>query len=484
MACVAWVVVDGRSIKQSIRADDINQHRANSPLPVPTNGLTIEQSFYSRWDGLREVELLIAGDGAAGSENGRLQFQLLDDNGIIVAATTAATISMKPDQSYAFRFGPLPDSAGRTFTLRISGNDENPVSVWGYNMDAYSSSEVVLRPGALSPDVPSTFAKDLRFITWYELTWQDALDGGGNGRCANWLASLRLTHFPATARNSHAAHQTKLGAQLGSTGLAGGGTGAGHLRLGACLAMGFAGKRPFLRLAALGLGDWRLDTCHLSLLATPFILHSFLHLRTGLHPSTGNISPLLALLLIAFSVRLLAVRDLAFPPWVDSSRHALITAVMVEQGQTPSNYAPYLPVDRFPYHFGYHTLSASMQLMTGWDLAQMLLDFRPTAQHPGGADGVCGRLVLHAPPPRRTAGGTAGGAALLLPCLLCFLGTDDAVNGRFAHARSVGINVAVSSRRKAVAANVVASRHFGSGTVPGAFSRICLFFTRLRRLYG
>ena len=82
---------------------------------------------------------------------------------------------------------------------------------------------------------------------------------------------------------------------------------------------------------------------------------------------------LLALLILGFSLRLLAVRDLAFPPWVDASRHALITAVMAHNGQTPSTYQPYLPIDRFPYHFGFHTLSASLHLMLGTALPALLL---------------------------------------------------------------------------------------------------------------
>jgi hypothetical protein len=67
----------------------------------------------------------------------------------------------------------------------------------------------------------------------------------------------------------------------------------------------------------------------------------------------------------------LAVRDLEFPTWVDASRHGLITAVMVENGRTPTDYAPYLPVERFPYHFGFHTLSASLAMMTGWPLPRL-----------------------------------------------------------------------------------------------------------------
>ena len=52
---------------------------------------------------------------------------------------------------------------------------------------------------------------------------------------------------------------------------------------------------------------------------------------------------------------------------------ALITAVMAQNGQTISDYMPYLPVDRFPYHFGFHTLSSSLLLLSDWPLERLLL---------------------------------------------------------------------------------------------------------------
>jgi hypothetical protein len=82
---------------------------------------------------------------------------------------------------------------------------------------------------------------------------------------------------------------------------------------------------------------------------------------------------LVALILVTLASRFVAVRDQAFPPWVDSSRHGLITAVMTATGRAPDGYAPYLPVDHFPYHFGFHALSAGLQLMTGWPLPELLL---------------------------------------------------------------------------------------------------------------
>ncbi|MGH2543587.1 MAG: hypothetical protein ACRDIB_12350, partial [Ardenticatenaceae bacterium] len=72
-------------------------------------------------------------------------------------------------------------------------------------------------------------------------------------------------------------------------------------------------------------------------------------------------------------VRLLAVRDLAFPPWVDGVRHGLITVMMAAAGEVITTYEPWLPVDYFPYHFGFHTISATLFMMTGAALPSTLL---------------------------------------------------------------------------------------------------------------
>jgi hypothetical protein len=73
-------------------------------------------------------------------------------------------------------------------------------------------------------------------------------------------------------------------------------------------------------------------------------------------------------------LRFLAIRDLAFPPWVDSSRHGLITAVMAENGRTLTDYAPYLDIDRSLYHTGFHAYSATVAMMTGVPINRLLLN--------------------------------------------------------------------------------------------------------------
>ncbi|MDQ4075681.1 MAG: hypothetical protein M3220_05460, partial [Chloroflexota bacterium] len=82
---------------------------------------------------------------------------------------------------------------------------------------------------------------------------------------------------------------------------------------------------------------------------------------------------LLFILLGGLAVRLLAVRDLLFPPWVDAVRHGLIATVMASSGKVLTTYEPWLPVEVFPYHFGFHTIPASLTMMTGWPLPHTLL---------------------------------------------------------------------------------------------------------------
>ncbi|MEJ2746542.1 MAG: hypothetical protein P8183_01280, partial [Anaerolineae bacterium] len=92
-------------------------------------------------------------------------------------------------------------------------------------------------------------------------------------------------------------------------------------------------------------------------------------------PPPRSLAPLLLLLLLMLSLatRFLAVRDLSFPPWVDASRHGLITAVMTHSGQIPGSYEPYLPVTDGEYHYGFHAIAASLELMTNWPLNRLLL---------------------------------------------------------------------------------------------------------------
>lgn len=362
------------AIVTPIVADDWQQNRANTVLPALQGPLRIEQSFYPRHDGLSEIELLLARPAENDEDlTGRLTLRLLDDTGATVAEETLNLPALADNQLYSFRFPPQARSAGRRYVLQISGSDDNQLSMQGYDLDVVEQGELSLSAGALATNVPATTAQSLRFITRYQLTWSAAIRTLSAILLENGLLLLLALAF---------------------------------IPLPGCLLL-LIGPEEWWRwdsaawwgvAFALGTAVWPLLWFWFSLpggrwsgwllwllFITGWIMAIWLWQRNKQasritsappHPRTlawQAHTPLLLLFVLTLALRLLAVRDLAFPPWVDSSRHALITAVMIENGRTIDDYQPFLPVDHFPYHFGFHTLPASLGLMTGWPLPSLLL---------------------------------------------------------------------------------------------------------------
>ncbi len=72
-------------------------------------------------------------------------------------------------------------------------------------------------------------------------------------------------------------------------------------------------------------------------------------------------------------VRIIMVRDLVAPAWVDPVHHALITRLTMEMGTFPETYAPYLELGSTVYHAGYHSSQAVFQWISGLDLPEGML---------------------------------------------------------------------------------------------------------------
>jgi hypothetical protein len=89
--------------------------------------------------------------------------------------------------------------------------------------------------------------------------------------------------------------------------------------------------------------------------------------------SLGQFAVLLLIFCGALAVRLIMVRDLATPAWVDSVHHALITRLIMETGAYPSSYLPYLDISPSAYHPGFHSIAAIFTWLSKLDLAQSLL---------------------------------------------------------------------------------------------------------------
>lgn len=77
--------------------------------------------------------------------------------------------------------------------------------------------------------------------------------------------------------------------------------------------------------------------------------------------------------ILSFAVRLVMVRDLAAPAWVDSVHHALIARLIMDEGALPQTYAPFVVAETANYHAGFHAVVATFSWLSGLDVGDALL---------------------------------------------------------------------------------------------------------------
>ena len=350
-------------------AVDQEQPWLNTALPAPGEDSQIHFTFAPRKDGLSEIEMQFARYGAEG-QDGLLDFRLLDDRGAVVASETWSPAD-KDNQVYTLRFAPQRNSSQRKYSLTIDGSAGNSFAPWGYDAD-------VRQDGALSVTGEETTAQELQFKTRYQLSLPLALSELTRLSISNGgliILAFLFMILPGLLLLLVAWSHSRSWDPLVWVGLA--------LALGVSL-------WPLIWLwsstVGIGFSSWSLWVVFLlGWLAVILLLLR----RAGWRLKSGGITRVKAvrisqpfriehlivvgLLLFGLALRMLAVRDLAFPAWVDSSRHALITEVMASDGRIITDYEPLLSVTRFPYHFGFHTLSASISIMAGVELQQLLL---------------------------------------------------------------------------------------------------------------
>lgn len=74
---------------------------------------------------------------------------------------------------------------------------------------------------------------------------------------------------------------------------------------------------------------------------------------------------LILLLGLILGVRLLAVRSLDVPMWGDSYQHTMIVQLLVDNRGLFDSWLPYVEINRFSYHFGFHSATAALHWLTG-----------------------------------------------------------------------------------------------------------------------
>ncbi|MBA2964829.1 MULTISPECIES: hypothetical protein [Ramlibacter] len=101
------------------------------PAGELTPGRRVEQSFVSDRDGLTAVAVRFA--TYQRNNRGEVRLTLKDDKGVLVVTHTVPASRLRDNHFYAFKFQPLPHSAGRRYALSVQVDGAAPASaptVW------------------------------------------------------------------------------------------------------------------------------------------------------------------------------------------------------------------------------------------------------------------------------------------------------------------------------------------------------------------
>jgi hypothetical protein len=349
---------------------DLDQPRLDQPAPLVQGTATLAQSFHPAHNGLSAVELLaVVYDppaGAAPSEPPTLNLQLLDPAGQPIASQTFS--SLGHNASLTLHFAPQPRSSGQRYTLVLTGSPANPATAWAYSLDGYAGGDLRLDGAPV--------LGDLRFTTRYTYFWADAWRGVfvALRRMLPFAVPLWLVLFAPGLLLLALVPPARAWPTQGA-------------RWGAALALSLA----LLAVAWAWIGVFGLHwsppvlaavyaAVGLALLARSALVALRARAAPGrpaahprLSPANAHTALLLLILAVGLATRLLAVRDLVLPQWVDGPHHYTIARLLAEHGSVPPTYQPVLPIDRFLYHFGFHALAVSVHWLSGAGLADNFL---------------------------------------------------------------------------------------------------------------
>ena len=77
--------------------------------------------------------------------------------------------------------------------------------------------------------------------------------------------------------------------------------------------------------------------------------------------------------ILGFILRIADIQGLLVPMFGDSLHHTMIATIIADTGRVPSGYQPFVPVDTFTYHFGFHTLAAILSMLTSAQVTDSVL---------------------------------------------------------------------------------------------------------------
>jgi len=358
VAALALLVLGVTGCQSYTLESDITQGRLDAATPPLDGTHTATQSFIARRSYLCEVELLPAVYETPGQGSLTLQvFQPSEQRAL--AQQSIDVPQIRHNVPLRFTFPPLHLAAGTTYELRLEGSPGVRVGFWYSSLDAYESGELRLDGAAQG---------DLRFSTRHcygllLLLRQEAERWVPRaGLILPLLLLLLLPGYVVLSKLDSGQERDPIA----------------NLALAIAVSLSIA---PVLLLWSTVAGlRWGRFACHIAFaLLALYALYRICRWRfrgwsAGNAPSSRY---LIGGMLVAFGLtlvlRLVQVRSLVLPAWVDSPQHVLITQLVAMHGQVPQSYEPLLPISGFAYHFGFHVDATLFAWLSGLAIPQAML---------------------------------------------------------------------------------------------------------------
>lgn len=264
-----------------------------------------------------------------------------------------------------WRFPPIPDSRGREFYLLVEAprtTADHPLRLRGVAHDVYT-------PGSAYAD-GLLWPGDLTFRAFYDYDLPMLLEDLSRGLGEVWLllpaaalfwapGFLLLQCWPAARRRFDGWEQVALALGL-------------SLAVVPLLLLWITLLGGALRVATARVLFGGCGVAAVVVAGARLRHHAS---RSTFHASRSTFhASLVALVLGAgLAVRLLAVRDLSLPAWVDSVHHTMVARIIAESGRVPASYEPYIAVQDAIYHYGFHASVAGFTWLSGKALPQAML---------------------------------------------------------------------------------------------------------------
>ncbi len=325
---------------------DVRQSRAGAPMGEIVAGHSVGQTLVAHRPGFDRLDLLLA--TYARTNPGQLEVEITPADGRGPSQRLSiASASIADNQYRAFTFGPIIDSVGREFVVRLSSPDAAPgraVTAWSAPADVYAEG------AALTDDhvVPS---RDLTFIAYARLSpwdWLDELVQGVSRDRGAILVVILLLFLPGLALLGALGFALDL--ELISTiTLAPG--------LSICVVALF-----YLWANALGIP---ITIVSLEVLLVAALPLAVLAVRRASLRIGWDMVGLAILFVLATATQLAIVNRVDVPLWGDSYQHTLIVRLLLDHHGLFSNWAPYADLQSFTYHFGFHSFAASLATLAG-----------------------------------------------------------------------------------------------------------------------